>query len=138
MKTFTKWIDGLQFVSNSEKGQGLVLASSADNAVPLNGVSPMELLLHAVAGCSAMDIISILQKKRQPVKTFTIEVNGDRATEHPKIFTKMEVVYRVSGVGIDPAAVEQAINLSTDKYCSVIAMLKKSCEIVTRYEITEG
>ncbi len=137
MKTLTKWIDGLQFVSNSEKGQGLVLASSADNAIPTNGVSPMELLLHATAGCSAMDVISILQKKRQAVKGFTIEAIGERATEHPKVFTKIEVVYRFTGTALDPTAVEQAIRLSEEKYCSVMAMMRKACEIHTRYEIAE-
>ncbi len=137
MKTITKWVDGLQMVSNSEAGHGLPLASRLSDSEPLNGIRPVELLLHALAGCSGMDVISILQKMRQPIRKFSIETDGERSETHPKVFTKIAVVYKFTGKGIDPAACEKAIKLSEEKYCSVSAMLRKSCEITTRFEIIE-
>lgn len=138
MKITTKWIDGLQLLSEAETGHGLPLASRLDESQPLHGIRPVELLLHALAGCSGLDTISILQKMRQPVQKFWIDVDGTRAETHPKVFTKIDVVYHFSGTGIDPAACEKAIKLSEEKYCSVSAMLRHSCEITTRFEIHEA
>jgi putative redox protein len=98
------------------------------------GVSPMEMLLMAKAGCTGMDIVSILEKKRQPLKDFKVNVRGVRAPEPPRIWTHIEVEYLVWGE-IQPEALEQAISLSEEKYCSVGVMLSKAAEIKSSYKI---
>lgn len=135
MKIKTKWIDGLQMLSEAETGHGLPLASRLNNDEILHGIRPVELILHALAGCSGMDVISILNKMKQPVEKFWIEVEGERANEHPKVFTKIQITYYFQGKGIEPDKVERAIQLSHDKYCSVSAMLKNACEITSSYRI---
>ena len=95
----------------------------------------MELLMIGLAGCTAMDVVSILRKKRQNMSGFEIRIHGDRTTDHPKVFTDFELEYVVHGVDIDPAAVERAIQLSTETYCSAHAMLEKAAHIRTRFTI---
>lgn len=102
-----------------------------------SGHSPMELLLVALAGCSGVDISHILKKKRQEVKDIQIEVIGLRRDEHPRVYEKIEIVYRVYGKNIDKKAVETAIRLSLEKYCSVHAMLSKSSNIEARFEVVD-
>ncbi len=101
------------------------------------GPQPHRLLLLALAGCTAMDVISILRKKRQQVSGLNVEVHGKRADQHPKVYTQIEVLYRVRGNHVDPQAVERSIELSKTRYCPVIAMLGKVAEVTTRYEIEE-
>ncbi len=101
------------------------------------GPQPHLLLLLALAGCTAMDVISILRKKRQQVSGLNVEVHGRRADQHPKVYTQIEVLYRVQGNHVDPQAVERSIELSKTRYCPVIAMLGKVAEVTTRYEIEE-
>ncbi len=99
------------------------------------GPQPHRLLLLAMAGCTAMDVLSILRKKRQQVDGLSVEVQGSRADQHPRIYTRFEVLYRVRVTHIDPQAVERAIELSTTRYCPVIGLLGKVAEVATRYEI---
>lgn len=101
------------------------------------GPQPHRLLLLALAGCTSMDVISILRKKRQQVSGLSVTVQGKRAEQHPKIYTSVEVLYRVRGRHIDPRAVERSIELSRTRYCPVIATLSKVGEVTTRYEIEE-
>ncbi|MEO8971381.1 MAG: OsmC family protein [Ktedonobacteraceae bacterium] len=101
------------------------------------GPQPHRLLLLALAGCTAMDVISILRKKRQQVSGLNVEVYGRRAVEHPKIYTQIEVVYHVRGNTVDPRAVERAIELSKTRYCPVIATLGRVAVVTTRYDIEE-
>jgi len=101
------------------------------------GPQPHRLLLLALAGCTAMDVISILRKKRQQVSGLNVEVHGRRADQHPKVYTQIEVLYRVRGNHVDPQAVERSIELSKTRYCPVIATLGKVAEVTTRYEIEE-
>lgn len=101
------------------------------------GPQPHRLLLLAMAGCTAMDVISILRKKRQLVNNLRVEVLGSRAEEHPRVYTRFEVLYRVKGIAIDPLAVKRAIELSTTHYCPVINLLGKMAPVTTRYEIEE-
>lgn len=110
---------------------GTSLESGGDN----DGFRPMELILVGLAGCTAMDVISILKKKQQQVTQFEVKVHGDRATEHPKVFTEIVVEYIVKGQKIDPAAVQRAVDLSVEKYCPVEAMLKKSVKIESKITI---
>jgi putative redox protein len=99
--------------------------------------TPMELLLLALGGCTGVDVVSILQKKRQHVTDYRIEVRGERRDEFPKSFTRLFVKHIISGRGITEQAVARAIELSETKYCSVAATLRGSAEIVTSYEIIE-
>jgi len=97
------------------------------------GVSPMELVLVGVAGCTAMDIVNILTKKRQNLERLEVGVRGLRADTHPKIYTDIEITYHLWGEGLDTKAIEQAIQLSEEKYCSVSAMLRGNSKISTQY-----
>lgn len=99
------------------------------------GVSPMELLLIGVAGCTGVDVASILTKKRQPLKALKVKVRGKRAETHPRVYTEIEVTYLIWGDGIDPKAVEQAIQLSEEKYCSASAMMRGVAEIRSSYRL---
>ncbi len=99
------------------------------------GVSPMELILAGLAGCTGMDIASILSKQKQPFTQLTVRARGKRATDYPMVFTEFEVTYLVWGEGVDPKAVERAIQLSEEKYCSVGLMLSKAAPIRSSYHI---
>ena len=102
------------------------------------GPQPHCLLLLALAGCTAMDVISILRKKRQQISGLTVAVQGIRAEQHPRIYTRIEVLYHVRGNTVDPRTVERSIELSRTRYCPVIATVSNIAEVTTRYEIEEG
>ncbi len=110
-----------------------------DSGAEAEGPSPMQTVMAALGGCTAMDVISILRKKRQAVTGYQVEVIGERRTDqHPKVFTRIEMVHRVRGHDISPEAVADAVRLSDTKYCSVHAMLGATVAITSRYEIEEG
>jgi putative redox protein len=102
-----------------------------------SAASPVELLLIALGACTAVDVVSILKKKRQVVTDYRVEVRGERREEHPRAFTKMEVKHIVRGRNVSPEAVARAIELSETKYCSVAATLRPTVEIVSTFEIIE-
>jgi putative redox protein len=102
-----------------------------------SAASPMELLLVAVGGCTAADVISILRKKREHVTAYRVEVRGERRDEHPRSFRRIQVRHILFGRGLSENAVAQAIELSDNKYCGVAATLRPTAEIVTSYEIHE-
>jgi putative redox protein len=110
----------------------LDLASGLDE--PGQGATPMELLAVALAGCTAMDVVAILQKMRQPLDGLRVEVHGEKADEHPKRFVSLEVVYYLKGA-LDEKKVQRAIELSETKYCSVEATLRPAVSISARYVI---
>jgi putative redox protein len=93
------------------------------------GVSPMELILVGLAGCTGVDIVDILRKKRQDVKAFKVKVRGLRTETYPMVYKEIEIIYQIWGDHVDRTAVERAIQLSQDKYCSVSAMLRSVAEI---------
>lgn len=127
-----KWISEQQFLGVSPSGHGVVMdADSKSN----KAASPMEMLLIALGGCTASDMVTILEKKRQKLESLVVECSGERAPEAPKIWTKIDVVFRLRGT-LDEAAVQRALDLTKDKYCSVAAMLEKSAKMTWRYEIT--
>ena len=109
-----------------------------DNPSGPNGASPMELVALASAGCTAADVISILEKKQQRVTHFEVNIVGQRASDHPKVFTTIDLEYVVTGYHIDPRAVERSIELSLTKYCSVNLMLDKAVKINHHYRIVEA
>jgi putative redox protein len=119
-KTSTVTLDGdMRFVGRVHSGHTIVL----DNGTGDTGARPAELVPLALAGCTAMDVISILRKKRQDVRRYEVEASATQEDEHPNAFTRIDVIHRVEGPGIDPEAVRRAIELSASKYCSVGATL---------------
>jgi putative redox protein len=125
-----KWTDGIQFIARAGDGPAVVI----DGPESGSGASPMQLVLIGIAGCTAVDVILIMQKKRVNVTDFQVNITGQRAEEHPKRFTNIRIEYVLSGKGIKPNAVEQAIQLSETKYCS--AMLNASFE--SSYRIVDS
>lgn len=126
---------GLSFNGTVDGNEELPLRLGWSERGVMDGLSPMGLVAQALAGCTAMDVISILGKKRQKVTFFEVEVEGTQQDEHPHVYRQITVVYRVGGEDISSEAVARAIELSMTKYCSVSAMIKESAEITTRYEI---
>ena len=113
------WTNGLQFVARAGQGPAVVM----DNPEGGSGASPMELMLMAIAGCTAMDVVSILKKKRMTVSGFKVNISGARADEHPRRYTNIHIEYVVYGRDIKPEGVQRAIELSENKYCSATASL---------------
>jgi putative redox protein len=130
-----RWVDGLVFETQTESGHRGYLDSFPKEGETSKGPTPMELILVAVAGCTGMDIVDILRKKRLDVKGLEVQVTGTRADTYPMVYTELDVVYRVRGKDIPASAVEQAIKLSEEKYCSVGIMIGKAAKINSRYEI---
>lgn len=131
------WKQRLTFTGTADSGFEVGLGSKPEFGGDNDGFKPIELIAVGLAGCTAMDVISILQKKRQDVTKFEVQVHADRAEEHPKVFTRIMIKYLFEGHNLDPAAVERAIDLSTTKYCPSHAMLRKSVTIDHTYEIKE-
>lgn len=123
------WKGRMSFEGSAGSGFSVPLGSRVEAGGDGDGFSPMELLLVGLAGCTAMDVISILQKKRQDVTDFSVSVHGDRAEDHPRVYTRIHIEYQVTGRGVDRAAVERAVDLSETKYCPAQAMLNKTAEI---------
>ena len=134
-----KWNGSRRFVAWDEAGHGIVMDAKAEYGGDGSGVRPVELVLYGLAGCTAMDVISILEKKRQVVTGLDIVVQGTpRTEEYPKIYERIEVEYVVTGVGVKPEAVARAIELSEEKYCSVKGMFGPQVEVVTSYRVVEA
>lgn len=127
-------VQGMKMEALTPSGHSVIMDAAPDVGGTNQGPRPMELLLVSLAGCTAMDVISILRKKRQPLEGFAMEVRGERAPEHPKVYTDIDVLYIVKG-NVDPQAVVRAIELSVTKYCSVSAMLRRTARIRYRYRI---
>lgn len=122
------------FVAVTPSGHAQAIETNSERA---SAATPMELLLIALGSCTAVDVISILKKKRQQVTDYRVEVSGARREEHPHSYTRLDVKHFVRGHAVSEQAVARAIELSDTKYCSVAATLRGSAEIVTSYEIVE-
>src|SRR5678816_3166471 len=122
-------IDGLRFTARSGSGHTTHLDSSIEAGGAAQGPSPVELVLEALGGCGAMDVISILRKMRQEVTAYEIDVVGERADTHPKVYRRIDVLHRFTGTGISEANVRRAITLSISRYCPVYAMLAPTVDI---------
>jgi putative redox protein len=131
IKAQLKWTDGLQFVARAGNGPAVVLDSSDGGSGP----SPMEMVLIGVAGCTAIDVILIMQKKRAAIADFQVNVSGQRTEEYPKRYTDIQIEFVLYGNDIKPTAVEQAIRLSETKYCGAMASL--DAEFKTTYRIVD-
>lgn len=135
MKATLKWVDGFQFVGESKSNHAIVIDGSKDAGAAGTAMTPMELLLIGLGGCAGMDVISILQKKKQDVHGLRIIVNGKTAEEYPKRYTEIDIEFIVSGKNIEESAVKRSIELSMEKYCSVKATLEGSAKITSSYKI---
>ncbi|MBN1264485.1 MAG: OsmC family protein [Anaerolineales bacterium] len=138
MQAKVVWSEGMSFSGTSDSGFSLDLGAAESVGGKNDGFRPLELLLTGLIGCTAMDVISILQKKRQQVEGFEVEAHAERAQEHPKVFTSIKIVYRIKGKNIDENAVQRAIQLSETRYCPAQAMFKDVVPMELSYEIEEA
>jgi putative redox protein len=129
------WQGEHRFEARSGSGHA-VITESVGRAGHL-AASPMELLLVAIAGCTAIDVVSILEKMREPAVALQVEIVGTRAEKHPKYFTAIEITYRLRGHGLNREKVERAVELSHSTYCSAVASLRPDCAITNTVEISE-
>ena len=136
MKAKITWSHGRTFIGESGTGHGVVM-SSIDAEGRSLGPTPMEIVLVGTGACTAYDVVEILEKSREPVAGCVAELEAERATSDPKVFTRIHVHFIVSGRGLKPAKVARAIELTATKYCSATIMLAKTAEITHDFEIVE-
>ena len=138
LSAVARWSDGKrQFVGESGTGHAIVMDIGKDDGGNETGMRPMELLLIGQAGCTGLDVVHVLQKMRKDVTGLEVSVEGFRREEHPRVYNRLEVVYRVRGRGLTVKDVTKAIRLSETQYCSASATLAKTAEIHSRYELTD-
>ena len=137
MKATVKWAGDAEFIGESGSGHKIVMGGPPEFGGKNNGVRPMEMLLLGLGGCTAFDVVMILNKARQPIVDCQVQIHADRAMKDPKVFTKIHVHFIVKGSGLKANHVERAIKLSAEKYCSASIMLAKAAEITHDFEIVE-
>ena len=137
MKARVQLVEGMTFIAESGSGHAVVLDAAADIGGRNLGARPMELVLMGTGACSAIDVVHILRRARQPITGCVVDLEAERASDDPKVFTKIHLHYVVTGKGLAPTQVERAIKLSKEKYCSATIMLAKTAEITFDYEILE-
>ena len=137
MKARIKWVEDRTFIGESGSGHKILLgtASGPDGRTP--GPSPMELVLIGTGGCSAFDVVHILEKGREAVEDVVVEIEAERAQQDPKVFTRIHMHFVVKGQGLAAGKVERAIKLSAEKYCSATAMLAKTATITHDFEVID-
>lgn len=127
----------MQFTGINEAGLSAAMDAPVEHGGEMAGIGPMDMILISLGGCTGMDVIDILRKKRQEVTGYEMNITGKRAEEHPKVYTNIRIEHVVRGKNILPAAVKRAVELSTEKYCSVIGMLKHVVDIDVSFRIEE-
>ena len=135
MKVRIKWVENVTFVAETESNHALVMDGAPEGGGRNLGPRPMETMLAGTGGCTAYDVVLILKKSRQEVSGCNVTLKAERASEDPKVFTKIHFHFTVTGKNLNPATVERAINLSHDKYCSASIMIGKTAEITHSFEI---
>jgi putative redox protein len=138
MKARVQWLDGRAFVGESGSGHAVVMDGAPEAGGRNIGVRPMEMLLLGLGGCTAFDVVMILEKGRHRITGCDVTLEAERATEDPKVFTHVKLRYRLTGHALNPAAVERAIALSMEKYCSATAMFAKMAKIDHSFTIEEA
>ncbi|WP_431224676.1 OsmC family protein [Serratia sp. L9] len=133
MQARVKWVEGLTFLGESASGHQILMDGNAGDKAP----SPMEMVLMSVGGCSAIDVVAILQKGRNDVRDCEVKLTSERREEAPRLFTHINLHFIVSGKGLTYKIVERAVDLSAEKYCSVSLMLGKAANITHSFEIRE-
>lgn len=136
MKARVTWAENRTFIGKSGTGHNFVFGTKEeDGTTP--GPSPMELVLIGTGGCSAYDVVSILEKGREPIEDVVVELDSDRAEGTPAVFTRIHMHFIVKGRGVNPVKVDRAIQLSVEKYCSASAMMAKTAEITHDFEVVD-
>lgn len=138
MQAKVTWHEDLRFTGQSEGPVTLPLHGGELEPEDREGFAPLQLMLLGLASCTGMDVISILQKKRQQITDFEVRVEASRADTHPRVFTSLMVEYHVTGHEVDRTAVERSIELSEEKYCPSIAMLRQVAPLEHTYQIHEA
>ncbi len=137
MKVAVQWQDNMTFVGKPDSGFVVQMDADSSFGGTNNGVRPMELIALGLAGCMGMDVISIMQKKRQQVTQFEVRVNAPRSAEHPNVFTNALITYVVTGKNVDESALLRCIELAATKYCPAQFMLAQVIPMELHYEIYE-
>ena len=137
MKATVQWKDKMTFIGMPASGFPVQMDADSAFGGSNNGVRPMEMIALGLAGCTGMDVISILQKKRQQVTQFEVHVNAPRSAEHPKVFTNAVITYIVTGKNVDESALLRSIELAATKYCPAQFMLAQIFPMELHYEIYE-
>lgn len=137
MKAVVKWLDNMSFVGESESGHSVVMDGPPESGGRNLGVRPMEMVLLGMGGCTAFDVVLILQRQRQEITDCQVELVSERADEVPKVFTRIHVHYIVKGKNLDAKKVARAVDMTAEKYCSVSIMLAKTVEVTHDFEIIE-
>ncbi|MEW6456171.1 MAG: OsmC family protein [Acidobacteriota bacterium] len=129
-----KMVNSLQLIGYSDSKHAIVIDTSTEAGGFEMGNKPMELVLIALGGCTAMDVISIMKKKREKLTGLEIKISGERFEEHPKVYKNISLHYVFKGENLSDEAIERSISLSQEKYCSVSAMLKKAADVKVTWE----
>ncbi len=137
MQATIKWVDGRMFVGESGSGHAVVMDGPPDHGGRNMGIRPMEMILLGLGGCSSFDVVEILQKGRHDIVDCTAEVTAERVDAVPSVFSKIHLHFKLRGNNLKPAAVERAVKLSAEKYCSASIMLSTSVDITHSYEVVE-
>lgn len=132
-----KWTGKMGFVGKGDSNHSIVMDTEPRVGGENTAVRPMELILLGLAGCTGMDVVSILRKMRIDFDRFRVQVQAERAEEHPKVYKKIRLNYTIKGVDIPEDKFKRAIELSQDRYCSVTAMLRQTAELTHSYQIVE-
>ena len=138
MKARIKWVENVCFVGESGSGHAIVMDGAPEGGGRNLGVRPMEAVLIGTGGCTAYDVVHILKKSPAAITDCVVEIEAERATEDPQVFTKIHFHFVVSGRNLKPQQVERAVHLSAEKYCSASIMLAKTAAITHGYEIREA
>ena len=138
MKARIKWVEDRTFMGESGSGHRIVLGTAFGPEGRTPGPSAMELVLIGTGGCTAFDVVNILQKGREEVEDVVVEMEADRAQEEPRVFTRIHMHFTVKGRALATEKVERAIRLSAEKYCSASAMLAKTATITHDFEVVDS
>ncbi|NLC76830.1 MAG: OsmC family protein [Clostridia bacterium] len=131
MQITAKWLGNMDFEAENTRGHKVAMSNMEGTIGP----TPMELVLMGLGGCTGLDVISILNKMRIDYRRFEVQVSGERAEDHPKVFSQVSVVYKIWGDNIPEEKLARAVELTQEKYCSVLHMVNKTAQIQYRYEI---
>jgi putative redox protein len=137
MKARINWVGDRTFVGEAGTGHAIAFGTAHGEAGAKPGPSPMDLVLIGTGGCAAWDVVHILERGREAIEGCTVELDAERATEDPKVFTKVHMHFVLRGRALDPKKVERAIKLSAEKYCSASAMIGKTAEITHDFEVID-
>jgi putative redox protein len=137
MKARARWVEGMAFMGEAGSGHAVMMDGAPEYGGRNIGIRPMEMLLIGLAGCTGFDVVQILKKGRENVTGCDVEVEAERATEDPKVFTKIHIAYRISGHGLSQAKAERAVTLSKEKYCSASIMLGATAEMTYTLDVID-